>query len=94
MVNNGAAVVTLVMTATGELMTAPQLAVMGLVDEATDRDLLLDVVDAVRESVAMLPKSARADHTQVKEAARIAVRLCFYASHGKKPVTEVHLVRV
>lgn len=94
MVNNGAAVVTLVMSATGELMTAPQVAVMGLIDEATDRDLLLDVVDAVRESVAMLPKSARADDAQVKEAARIAVRRCFNASHGKKPVTEVHLVRV
>ncbi|CAO3413862.1 ribonuclease J [Azospirillum endophyticum] len=94
MVNNGAAVVTLVMTATGELMTAPQVAVLGLIDEATDRDLLLDVVDAVRESVAMLPRSARADDAQVKEAARIAVRRCFNASHGKKPVTEVHLVRV
>lgn len=94
MVNNGAAVVTLVMTGTGELLTAPQVAVMGLIDEATDRDLLLDVIDAVRESVAMLPKSARADDAQVKEAARIAVRRCFNASHGKKPVTEVHLVRV
>jgi ribonuclease J len=94
MVNNGAAVVTLVMTGTGELMTAPQVAVMGLIDGATDRDLLLDVVDAVRESVAMLPRSARADDAQVKEAARIAVRRCFNATHGKKPVTEVHLVRV
>ncbi|ALG72096.1 RNA-metabolising metallo-beta-lactamase [Azospirillum thiophilum] len=94
MVNNGAAVVTLVMTGTGELLTAPQVAVMGLIDEATDRDLLLDVVDAVREAVALLPRSARADDAQVKEAARIALRRCFNASHGKKPVTEVHLVRV
>ncbi len=94
MVNNGAAVVTLVMAGTGELLTAPQVAVMGLIDEATDRDLLLDVVDAVREAVALLPRSARADDAQVKEAARIALRRCFNASHGKKPVTEVHLVRV
>ncbi|MBP2299541.1 ribonuclease J [Azospirillum picis] len=94
MVNNGAAVVTLAMTGTGELLTAPQVAVMGLVDEAADRDLLMDVVDAVREAVASLPKPARAEDAQVKEAARIAVRRCFNASHGKKPVTEVHLVRV
>lgn len=94
MVNNGASVVTLVMTARGELVTAPQVAVMGLIDEVADRDMLLDVVDAVREAVAGLSKTARADDAQVKEAARIAVRRCFNASHGKKPVTDVHLVRV
>jgi ribonuclease J len=94
MVNNGASVVTLVMTARGELVTAPQVAMMGLIDEVADRDMLLDVVDAVREAVAGLSKTARADDAQVKEAARIAVRRCFNASHGKKPVTDVHLVRV
>lgn len=94
MVNNGASVVTLVMTARGELVTAPQVAVMGLIDEVADRDMLLDVVDAVREAVAGLSKTARTDDAQVKEAARIAVRRCFNASHGKKPVTDVHLVRV
>ena len=94
MVHNGAAVATLVMNAKGELVTAPKIAVMGLIDDSTDRDMLLDVVDAVREAVAELPKSARLDDEQVRNAARIAVRRCFNASHGKKPVTEVHLVRV
>ncbi len=94
MVHNGAAVATLVMNGKGELVTAPQIAVMGLIDDSTDRDILLDVVDAVREAVAELPKSARLDDEQVRNAARIAVRRCFNASHGKKPVTEVHLVRV
>ncbi|RTR20589.1 ribonuclease J [Azospirillum griseum] len=94
MVNNGASVVTLVMTARGELVTAPQVSVMGLIDEVADRDMLLDVVDAVREAVGALSKTARVDDAQVKEAARIAVRRCFNASHGKKPVTDVHLIRV
>lgn len=94
MVHNGAAVVTLVMNGKGELITAPQVAVMGLIDDATDRDLLLDVVDAVREAVAELPKAARMDDEQVRNAARISVRRSFNATHGKKPVTDVHLVRV
>lgn len=94
MVHNGAAVATLVMNGKGELVTAPQIAVMGLLDDSADRDMLLDVVDAVREAVADLPKSARSDDEQVRNAARIAVRRCFNATHGKKPVTEVHLVRV
>ncbi len=94
MVHNGAAVATLVMNGKGELVTAPQIAVMGLLDDSADRDMLLDVVDAVREAVAELPKSAKLDDEQVRAAARIAVRRCFNATHGKKPVTEVHLVRV
>nr|WP_264656847.1 ribonuclease J [Azospirillum canadense] len=94
MVHNGAAVVTLVMNGKGELITAPQVAVMGLVDDASDRDLLLDVVDAVREAVAEMPKAARMDDEQVRNAARISVRRSFNATHGKKPVTDVHLVRV
>lgn len=94
MVHNGAAVATLVLNGRGELVTAPQVAVMGLLDEASDRDILLDVVDAVREAVAELPKSGRMDDEQVRTAARIAVRRCFNATHGKKPMTEVHLVRV
>nr|WP_246499424.1 ribonuclease J [Azospirillum soli] len=94
MVHNGAAVATLVMNGKGELVTAPQVAVMGLLDDSADRDMLLDVVDAVREAVADLSKTARMDDEQVRNAARIAVRRCFNATHGKKPVTEVHLVRV
>ncbi|NYZ12224.1 ribonuclease J [Azospirillum sp. RWY-5-1] len=94
MIHNGAAVATLVINARGELITAPQVATMGLLDERQEHDALLDVVDAVREAVAALPKAARLDDEQVRQAARIAVRRSFNASHGKKPVTEVHLVRV
>ena len=94
MVHNGAAVATLVLNARGELVTAPQVAVMGLLDGETDHDALLDVVDAVREAIAGLPKPARQDDALVKEAARVAVRRTFNASHGKKPMTDVHLVRV
>lgn len=94
MINNGAAVATLVINARGELITAPQIATMGLIDERQEHDALLDAVDAVREAVAALPKPARLDDEQVRQAARIAVRKSFNASHGKKPVTEVHLVRV
>ena len=94
MVHNGAAVATLVLNAKGELVTAPQVAVMGLLDGESDHDALLDVVDAVREAIAGMPRPARQDDALVKEAARIAVRRCFNASHGKKPVTDVHLVRV
>jgi ribonuclease J len=41
-----------------------------------------------------VPLAARGDDQSIKEAARIALRRAVHASHGKKPVTEVHLVRV
>jgi len=91
---NGAAVATVVLNQRGELMTAPRLAALGLVDEEEDRDLLLDAVDAIREAVAAVPKPARHDDQVVIQAVRSAVRRTFNASHGKKPQTEVHLVRL
>ncbi len=94
MVFNGAAVVTLVINAKGELAAAPQVAVMGVLDQQADHDALLDAVDAVREAVAALSRSARLDDEQVRNAARIAVRKSINASHGKKPMTDVHLVRL
>lgn len=94
MVHNGAAVVTLVLTGKGDLAAAPQIALMGLIDETADRDMVLDVIDAVREAVGAIPKGLRGDDSQVKEAARLAVRRCFNISHGKKPMTDVHLVRI
>lgn len=94
MMHNGAAVVTVVLNSKGELAAAPQVAAMGLLDNDTDHDLILDTVDAVREAVAGLPKNRRLDDAAVRDAARVAVRRSFNASHGKKPLTDVHLVRV
>jgi len=91
---NGAAVVSVVLTAKGELAAAPKLSALGLVDEDSDRDLMLDVIDTVREAVAALPKPARQDDQLVIQAVKSAVRRAFNASHGKKPQTEVHLIRL
>ncbi len=91
---NGAAVVTVVLNERGELASAPRLSAIGLADEELDRDLLLDVVDAVREAVAALAKPARKDDHAVTQAVKAAVRRSFNASHGKKPHTDVHLIRV
>ncbi len=91
---NGAVVVTLVMGATGELVAAPKLATLGLLDEQTDGDIALDLVDTVREAVGNMARPARLDDELVRHAVTIAVRRFFKSNHGKKPVTEVHLVRL
>jgi ribonuclease J len=94
MVYNGSAVVTVVVDRTGRLLGDPQLTALGLLDaghEAAEHD---GVVEAVRDAVEALPLKARQDDGIVREAARLAVRRSLKETHGKKPITDVHLVRV
>jgi ribonuclease J len=94
MMYNGAAVATLVMDAAGALVTQPQVTVMGLIEGPEAGEILVEVGFAVRKAVEELPLQARLDDEAVRQATRIAVRRSFNASQGKKPLTEVHLVRL
>lgn len=94
MVFNGAAVVTVVVDRAGTLLGAPQLTAPGLVDGQFDEELHDDLIDAIREAIVDLSSSGRRDDAVVKEAVRLATRRGLSAVTGRKPVTEVHLVRV
>ena len=94
MMYNGAAVATLVMDADGALVTQPQVTVMGLIEGPEAGEILVEVGFAVRKAVEELPPQSRLDDEAVRQATRIAVRRSFNASQGKKPLTEVHLVRL
>jgi ribonuclease J len=94
MVFNGAAVVTVVVDRAGKLLGTPQLSAPGLVEGALDQDLHDDLIDAIREAVLDLPVAARRDDGVIKEAVRLATRRGLSGVTGRKPVTEVHLVRV
>jgi ribonuclease J len=48
----------------------------------------------VRSAIEALNAGQLADDAAVKEAARLAVRRYIHAERGKKPLTDVHLVRV
>jgi ribonuclease J len=95
MLHNGAAVATLVLNGQGRLVADPQIAAMGLFDgDPQAPDLLRDLSEQVRDAVERLPAGGRRDDDVVREAVRSAVRRSLNQSHGKKPVTDVHLVRV
>lgn len=93
MVFNGAAVATLVVDGQSKLAAAPQVSVQG-VYEVEDSQAQAAVVAAVRQAVEGLPAALRRDDETLKETARLAIRRALHASHGKKPVTQVHLVRI
>lgn len=94
MVFNGSAVVTVVMDRGGKLLGDPQLTALGLLDAAHEAEEHEAVVEAVRDALEELPVKARRDDSVVRETARVAVRRSLRNSHGKKPITDVHLVRV
>jgi ribonuclease J len=94
MLHNGAAVATLVVDAAGALRVEPQIAIQGLLEPGEMEEARNEAAAAVREALAKLKPAERRLDDVVKETARLAVRRTLQALHGKKPLTEVHLVRL
>jgi ribonuclease J len=91
---NGSATVTLVIGADGLFQGAPIVTTQGLLDPEAEGDKLALVAEGVEDALRGLPKISRRDDTLVKETARIALRRVCNRMLGKKPVTDVHLVRL
>jgi ribonuclease J len=91
---NGSAVVSLAINRRGDLLGDPQVTVHGLLNEKEHAGEIAGLREAVRAAVQGVPLAERGDDQALKEAARIALRRAVHASHGKKPVTDVHLVRI
>lgn len=91
----GAAVLTLVVDAHGRLEGEPQLTAYGLLpeDEAGEA-MATRIIDAVESALTRLKRNARANDGILRETARLAVRRGFQRETGRKPVTDVHLVRI
>ena len=94
LIYNGAAVVTLVLDDDGGLLAEPRVALMGLEDEDDIEATAADLTDQLREAIESLPRRRRRDDAVVRETARIALRRAVRDWLGKRPITEVHLVRV
>ena len=94
MVFNGAAVVTVVMDRTGKMLGDPILTAPGLMDEDLDEDLYDDLIESIRDAVMELPATVRRDDNVVHETVRVTTRRALSNLTGRKPVTDVHLVRV
>ncbi|HSR70910.1 MAG TPA: ribonuclease J [Kiloniellales bacterium] len=94
MMRNGSATVTLVIGADGLFQGEPMIVAAGLLEPETEADKLDQVAAGLRQALSRLPAADRRDDEAVKETARRAVRRAFNGMLGKKPVTEVHLVRL
>ena len=91
----GAAIATVVLDHKGRLAADPMVAVPGLVDgDAEGVEAIRLAVDAMIEAVEGLKRSQLNDDAAVSEAVRVAVRRSLRASIGKRPVTQVQIVRL
>lgn len=91
---NGAALATIVVDAEGRLRAPPQVSVQGMGEVEDAAGLADELRQRVEQAILDLEPRQRRDDAALREAARLAVRRALRAGHGKKPVTEVHLVRI
>lgn len=89
---NGSAAATLVIDGKGRAVAPPKVSLRGIEDE--DGVLALAIVAGLSEMMADLNPSERRDDGRIEEAARQAVRRVVRAHLGKKPLTDVHIVRI
>lgn len=89
---NGAASATLVIDAQGQPLADPKVSLRGIAD--TEGELVRAAVIALEEALADLDAAERRDDGRIEEAARQAVRRVVRAHLGKKPLTDVHIVRI
>ena len=92
MLFNGAAVVTLVMDKEGFLRDDPIVTVQGVYDGNEDSHIEDSVVDAIIDVVDALPRQS--NDATIKTSARNALRRRLRDLCGKRPETEVHIVRI
>ena len=89
---NGAASATLVIDAQGQPLADPKVSLRGIADP--EGELVRAAVTALEEALADLDAAERRDDGRIEEAARQAVRRVVRAHLGKKPLTDVHIVRI
>jgi ribonuclease J len=89
---NGAASATLVIDKQGRAKADPVVSLRGIEDP--DGSLVEAVVAGLKEALADLSAAERRDDGQIEQAARQAVRRVVRAHLGKKPLTDVHIVRI
>lgn len=91
---NGVAVVTLALDRRGMVACDPQVTLFGIDDEKTLVILREDLATAVLDEVEKMPRSTLLDDAAIKQSIMQIVRRQLHETQGKKPVVDVHLVRV
>lgn len=91
---NGAIMLSLVLSKNGQLADEPQVSLFSLFENNVQEEVMLEVADAVAGTVEKLSKSERRDDELIIERVKRAARGVVMPLCGKKPIVNVHLMRV
>jgi len=91
---NGHAGVSLVVDEAGILWTEPRISLRGLPENPATREYATTALDAALEAARSLSRNKAADDEELGEAVRRAVRRAIRNLCGKKPVTDVEIIRL
>ena len=94
MLTDGAALVTVAVDQAGKAVASPQITVNGLGDGAESDALYVHLRGLVQEAVTSMPNARRRDDEAMKEAVRVTLRRALRSRFGKRPVIDVHVVRI
>ncbi len=91
---NGSAVATLVLDRRGQPLAPPTISTIGVVELAAAEAAAPALRNAVERALDELPANLRRDDEAVRDAARRALRRVLNERFGKRPLVEIHLVRI
>ncbi|HUA77883.1 MAG TPA: ribonuclease J, partial [Acetobacteraceae bacterium] len=92
MLGNGAVIGSLAVDRSGRILGEPQVSAPGLLEN--DDPEVTALGDSFAAALTDLPPELRRDETAFAEAARAALRRVLGRRYGKRPLVDVHLLRV
>ena len=91
---NGSVVATLVIDAQGRLKAAPAITMIGLVEAELAEQAVPFIRNVIERALDELPMAARRADDVISEAARRALRRALNERFGKRPLTEIQVIRI
>lgn len=92
MIEGGSMVATVVVDKNGIVLGEPQFSSFGLL--ANEEEHIAELSAAVKKNIASLPDEQKKRDDIIENAIRTAIRKFLNEHYGKKPLVEIHLVRI
>ena len=92
MMDDGSAVLTLVINKDGKILGEPQLSTFGLL--ASDGEDQEELLDRITHAMDEIDRDRLSDDNLIKDTMRHTIRQFLSTKYGKKPLMDIHLIRV
>ena len=90
--DEGTAVLTLVLDKNGHVLGTPQLSTFGLLSsDSEDQD---EIMARITDAMAAIAPERLEDDNLIKDEMRHTIRQFLNDKYGKKPLMDIHLIRV